>query len=60
MGHVRLGRLPKTNTWQDVIQSLESPNSSLKDITRLTSKAVHKTLANSKNINNLARCFGNS
>jgi len=57
MGHVRLGRLPKTYRWKQVVTSLADNSSSLPEIVKLTSKASEKVLADTKNTEGLSHCF---
>lgn len=57
MGHIRLGRLPKTFKWKQVIQSLVDSSSSLPEIVKLTSLASEKVLTNSKYIDGLSHCY---
>lgn len=57
MGHIRLGRLPKTIKWKQVVQSLAYSGSSLSEIVSLTSQASEKVLTSSKYIDGLAHCY---
>jgi hypothetical protein len=58
MGHVRLGRLPKSKTWKGVIGCLDLPESSLNDIVKATFREVQKVFIDSKVIESLSNCFG--
>ena len=57
MGHIRLGRLPKTYKWKQVVESLAFSGSSLPEIVSLTSQASEKVLTSSKYIDGLANCY---
>lgn len=57
MGHIRLGRLPKTHTWKQIIEALSTSYSSLPEIVKLTSQASEKVLTKSKYIDGLAHCY---
>ncbi|MFN5540021.1 MAG: hypothetical protein ACK481_08205 [Candidatus Melainabacteria bacterium] len=57
MGHVRLGRLPKSKTWEGVIGCLDLPESSLKDIVQITFREIQKVLIDSTVIESLSNCF---
>lgn len=57
MGHIRLGRLPKTYKWKQVIEALAISNTSLPEIANLTAKASEKVLTNSKYNDSLSHCF---
>jgi hypothetical protein len=57
MGHIRLGRLPKTFKWKQVIEALVQSGSSLSEIVSLTSQASETVLTNSRYINGLAHCY---
>lgn len=57
MGHIRLGRLPRTLKWKQVIQALVDSSSSLPEIVKLTSLASEKVLTNSKYIDGLSHCY---
>ncbi len=57
MGHIRLGRLPKTYRWKQVVESLVSSSASLPEIVKLTSQASEKVLTDSKYIDGLSNCY---
>lgn len=57
MGHIRLGRLPRTTRWKQVVEALGDFGASLPEIIKLTSYASEKVLTNSKNIDGLAHCY---
>lgn len=57
MGHIRLGRLPRTKKWKDVVQSLADCQSSLPEIVKLTSIASENVLKNTKHTEGLTQCY---
>lgn len=57
MGHIRLGRLPKTYRWKQVIDALTSSDTSISQIVTSTSKASEKVLTDSRYIQGLAHCY---
>lgn len=58
MGHVRLGRLPKTKKWNVLFNELKDSESSLKDIVSITSVRAKSALAESRLNETLPECFG--
>jgi len=57
MGHIRLGRLPRTISWKRVLESFSNSDTSLNEIVQLTAIASQKVLTNSKYIEGLTHCF---
>lgn len=57
MGHIRLGRLPRTTKWKHVINALESEEASFSGLLSSTSKASKDILTESYNLEGLTHCF---
>jgi len=57
MGHIRLGRLPKSKQWHDVFDSLQSDAVNSKDIARSASRATQQQFQVLKQDRSLNHCF---
>jgi hypothetical protein len=57
MGHSKLNGLPKTRTWQKVVEPLASSDASLNEIIALTAQASRKTLIDSRYAESLNHCY---
>lgn len=57
MGHIKLGRLPRTIKWKHVINALISEDASFYELLSSTSKASKDILTASYNQEGLAHCF---
>src|SRR4051812_19418546 len=57
MGHVRLGYLPKTGRWRDVIEALATSPDDIGELTDATARAAEKRLRELRNDASFAYCF---
>lgn len=57
MGHIKLGRLPRTTKWKQVINALSSQDASFSELVSSTSKASKDILTASYNLEGLSHCF---
>jgi hypothetical protein len=48
MGHIRMGRLPKTRKWRQVVQLLDSPKSSSSEVAASVAKAAEDFFSKTK------------
>jgi hypothetical protein len=57
MGHIRLGRLPRTRTWRQVVDLIDDKDSSAPAIARATLRASEKGLEQAPNDSALVQSF---
>lgn len=57
MGHIRLGRLPKTQRWRDVVALLDAPDPDAARVAAATAMAAQARLGQLRNDTSLAYCF---
>ena len=57
MGHIRLGRLPKTQRWRDVVALLDDPEPDAARVAATTAMAARTRLDQLRNDSSLAYCF---
>ena len=58
MGHVRVGRLPKTRLWKHVVDLITTTPDDLGVIADATAKAAELRLRQLRNDASFAYCFG--